>query len=330
MRDAPTRVAIVGAGQWGDQHARAFSSRSDSQVVGIFSRDLSRARGRAARWSTQAYDDIPRMIAETTPDLISVCLPNTGHYAPTLDLIRHGIPLLVEKPLVFDLGEADSLLDEANARDLFFAINFNHRYAAPVVRAKRDLDRLGALSFATWRFGGEGSSAHHPYANLIETQCHGIDLLEYLLGPIDAVSAEMTRAGSTLVVAAHFACGAVGSLVGSYDSSYAYPRTHHVEINGDAGRLLIDDTTRRYEFSTAGSEERTVWEAGYFNDRGRSFHETFDAHLDALIPALRNGARPPVHAEAGRRALRIAYRIIEAFETGGRVTVPPPDLIRAP
>ncbi|MEV1174875.1 Gfo/Idh/MocA family oxidoreductase [Nonomuraea sp. NPDC049784] len=322
---APARVAIVGAGQWGEQHARAFSSRADSRVVGVFSRDLARAERRAARWSTQAYDDVGRMIDETGPDLISVCLPNTEHYAPTLELIARGIPLLVEKPLVFHLDEADRLLDEARARELFFAINFNHRFAEPVVRAERDIDdgRLGDLSFATWRFGGEGSSAHHPYANLIETQCHGIDLLEHLLGPIDAVSAEMTRGGSTLVVAAHFACGAVGSLVGSYDSSYAYPRTHHVEVNGDAGRLLIDDTTRRYEFSTAGSEARTVWEAGYFNDRGRSFHETFDAHLDALMPALRAGAAPPVHAEAGRRALRVAYRIIEAFETGRRVAVPP-------
>lgn len=323
--NAPARVAIVGAGQWGEQHARAFSGRADSRVVGVFSRDLARARRRAARWSTQAYDDVGRMIDETGPDLISVCLPNTEHYAPTLDLIRREIPLLVEKPLVFDLDEADTLLAEARERDLFFAINFNHRYAEPVVRARRDLDagRLGELSFATWRFGGEGGSAHHPHANLIETQCHGLDLLEHLVGPIDAVSAEMTRGGSTLVVAAHFACGAVGSLVGSYDSSYAYPRTHHVEVNGDAGRLLIDDTTRRYEFSAAGSEERTVWEAGYFNDRARSFHETFDAHLDALMPALLAGAAPPVPAEAGRRALRIAYKVIEAFETCRRVGVPP-------
>ncbi|TDD12267.1 Gfo/Idh/MocA family oxidoreductase [Nonomuraea deserti] len=325
----PTRVAVVGAGQWGEQHARAFSSRDDSRLVGVFSRDLARARRRAARWSTRAYDDLARMIDETGPDLISVCLPNTEHYAPTLELIGHGIPLLVEKPLVFHLDEADRLLDAARERDLFFAINLNHRYAEPVVRARRDLDdgRLGDLSFATWRFGGEGGPAdsrgRHPHAGLIETQCHGIDLLEHLLGPIEAVSAEMARGGSTLVVAARFACGAVGSLVGSYDSSYAYPRAHHVEVNGDAGRLLIDDTTRRYEFSPAGSETRTVWEAGYFNDRGRSFHETFDAHLDALMPALRAGAAPPVPAEAGRRALRVAYRIIEAFETGRRVAVAP-------
>ncbi|MFI7134641.1 LysR family transcriptional regulator [Nonomuraea sp. NPDC050153] len=264
-----------------------------------------------------------RMAVHALGLAVESVLPNTEHYRPTLELIGYGIPLLVEKPLVFDLDEADRLLAEAG--DLFFAINFNHRYAGPVVRARRDISdgRLGRLSFATWRFGGEGGSAHHPYANLIETQCHGIDMLEHLLGPIDVISAEMTAGRLTLAVAAHFAGGAVGSLVGSYDSSYAYPRTHHVEVNGDAGRLLIDDTVRQYELSAAGAEARTVWEAGYFNDRARSFHETFDAHLDALVPALRAGAPPPVHAAAGRRALLVAYKIIEAFETGRRVVVPP-------
>ncbi len=55
-----------------------------------------------------------------------------GHFGPTLQIIRAGFPLLVEKPLVFELDEADTLLAEAAERDLFFAINFNHRYARPM------------------------------------------------------------------------------------------------------------------------------------------------------------------------------------------------------
>ena len=80
-----------------------------------------------------------------------------------------------------------------------------------------------------------------PHANLIETQCHGFDMLEHLCGPIESVSAHMTDpAGhgyTTIAVAMTFASGAVGGLVGSYDSSYAYPETHYVEVNGSAGRV---------------------------------------------------------------------------------------------
>ncbi|MFN8465941.1 MAG: Gfo/Idh/MocA family oxidoreductase [Caldilineaceae bacterium] len=134
--------------------------------------------------------------------------------------------------------------------------------------------RLGDLVFAIWRFGGDGSS-DHPHANLIETQCHAFDQLEWLCGPIDSVMAEMTdKTGGgfrTLVLALHFTNGAVGSLIGTYDSSCAYSDTHRLEINGTEGRVVVEDTVRRYAYQAAGNETAEVWQAGYFNDRDRGF-----------------------------------------------------------
>ena len=125
----------------------------------------------------------------------------------------------------------------------------------------------------------------------------------------------------TLSVALHFASGAVGSLVGSYDTSYAYPDTHRVEVSGTKGRLLIEDTVRRYRFSPHDSETSEVWQAGYFNDIDRSFYQTFDRHADALLAAFREGRGPPIHARAGRRALELAVASIESFRGGVRVDV---------
>jgi predicted dehydrogenase len=322
------KVAIVGTGGWAAQHARIFSRRPDTELVGIVGRDEARTATRADAFGTEPFTDIDAMLAATAPDLVSVCLPNEVHYEPTLQLVRAGVPLLVEKPLVFDLGEADTLLREAADRNLFFAINLNHRYAEPVQRAKALIDsgELGDQVFATWRFGGEPNFGTSPHANLIETQVHGIDMLEHLCGPIESVAAQMTdktRPGTftTLAVALKFASGAVGSLVGTYDSSYAYPGTQVVEVNGTAGRLVIEDTVKRLTFSRAGEETREVWEAGYFNDGARTFEYTFDRHVDAVLSALRAGTEPPVHARAGRRALAVALAIVESFERGVRVTV---------
>ena len=128
---------------------------------------------------------------------------------------------------------------------------------------------------------------------------------------------------TTLAVALSFASGAVGTLLGTYDSSYAYPLTHYLEVNGTEGRAFVEDTVRRLRLSRAGSEVAEVWEAGYFNDADRDFHHTFDRHVDAVLDALRTGAPPPVHARAGRRALAVAHAVIEAFETGRRVAVEP-------
>ena len=325
--DEKVRVALVGAGGWGRQHARVLTAHSDVELCAVFGRTREKTQARAREFGIpRAYTDLAEMLDSEKPDFVSISLPNERHFAPTLAVIEAGFPLLVEKPLVFDLAEADALVEAAEERGLFFAINFNHRYAKPVVKARAAIEagRLGRIVFATWRFGGEGGTGH-PHANLIETQCHGFDMLEYLCGPVRSVMAEMTdvtdKGFTTLALALRFESRAVGSFVGSYDSSYAYPGTHHVEVNGTDGHVLIEDTVRRFTFQSRGDETREVWEAGYFNDRDREFHRTFDAHMDALLSAFRAGEPPPISAEAGRRALRVAHAAIRSFETGTRVEV---------
>jgi len=323
---APLRVAVVGAGGWGEQHARIFAARPDTELVAIVGRTPDRVARRAAAYGTTAYTDLEQMLAQARPDLVTVSLPNEGHFEPTLELIRHDVALLVEKPLVFNLDEADQLIDEAARRGLFFAINFNHRYAEAVQRAHAAIasGELGEIVHVTWRFGGEANPGDSPHRNLIETQCHGFDMLEHLAGPISSVMAEMTNktdetAYNTVVIAVAFASRALGSLVGSYDSSYAYPDTQYIEINGTRGRAVIRDTVQELTLSTAGEETHRVWRPGYFNDLGRTFTNTFDRHVEDILTALRAGEEPPIHARCGRRAVELAAASVRSFDDGARV-----------
>ena len=323
------RVAVIGAGGWGEQHARIFSRRPDTELVAVVGRTAAKTEARAAAYGARAYTDIDEMLAVERPDLVTVCLPNEGHFEVTKGLLERNVPLLVEKPLVFSLAEADELVSIARTNGTFFAINFNHRFAEPVLRAKRAIDDglLGEPVFATWRFGGEANLGESPHANLIETQCHGLDMLEHLFGPISSVMAQMTSktygAFSTIAVALEFSNRAVGTMLGSYDSSYAYPDSQLVELNGTLGRAVIHDTVRSLVLSRAGDEVAEVWQAGYFNDEARDFAGTFDRHVDRIIPALRSGEAPPVPATAGRRAVELAIAIIESFDTGRRVSTSP-------
>jgi myo-inositol 2-dehydrogenase/D-chiro-inositol 1-dehydrogenase len=319
-------AGFTSPGSWGLQHARIFATRPDVDFCAIVGRDEKKTKEKAKEFGSKAYVNITDMLEKETPDLVSMCLPNQGHFEATLQVIQAGFPVLVEKPLVFELREAEILMNEAAKRNSFFAINFNHRFAKPLQLAHDDIraGKLGDLTFASWRFGGEGASGH-PHANLIETQCHGFDMLEYLCGPIESVMAEMTdKTGGgfrTLSLALKFVNGAVGSLIGTYDSSYAYSDTHRVEIDGTKGRAVIHDTVKSYTYQPFGSEIREVWQAGYFNDVDREFVRTFDKHVDALLEALKAGERPPIHAEAGYRALLIAHAAIRSYETGSRVNV---------
>lgn len=322
------RVALVGAGGWGQHHARVYSEREDVDFCAVVGRDAARTQAHAAKLGVRAYTDLGAMLDAEQPDLVSLALPNLDHYAPTMQVIQAGVPLIVEKPLVFDLREADALLDEAAKRGLFFAVVFNHRYARPVQMAKQAVEsnQTGDITYAMWHWAGNWEP-NHPHMALIESHCHGFDMLEYLCGPIASVSCEMSdKTGfgfRSVALALRFNSGAVGSMVGGYDSSFAYKPQHLLEINGTAGRVLVEDTVQKYTFQERGAETRTVWEAGFFNDRDRSFDQTMNRYFDTTLDAFRRGEAPPVHATAGRRALQLALAAIESFESGKRMATFP-------
>ena len=154
------RVAVVGTGEWwGREHARVFAARADVELCAIVGRTAAKTERRAAEFATRPYIDLDEMLDEQRARSRVACACRTRVTStPRCSVIEAGVPLLVEKPLVFDLEEADSLLPRPPQRELFFAINFNHRYARAVQLARgRDRVRHARRrwSFATWRFGGD-------------------------------------------------------------------------------------------------------------------------------------------------------------------------------
>src|SRR5260221_543829 len=123
------KVCLAGAGVWGWQHARVFSERPDVTLCAVAGRNREKTEARAAEFGLRAYTNLPEMLDKEKPDLVSLSLPNLEHFQATLEVIQAGYPLLAEKPLVFDLAEADRLLAEAKKRKVFFA-SANNRSAS--------------------------------------------------------------------------------------------------------------------------------------------------------------------------------------------------------
>lgn len=322
------KVAIVGAGGWGYQHARAFSEREDTRLVAVYGRTAQRTKKRADQFHVPYYTDLKEMLRKEKPDLVSVCLPAQHTFEATAAIIEEGIPLFVEKPLAYKLEEAEGLIRMAEEKNLFFAIDFEQRYSVPCLKAKQAIEegRLGKLVFAHWRFGHGWfpKFIDHPHTNLIEAQCHGINMLESLVGPMESVMAEMTDNGgrnsfSTFTMAIRFKNGAVGSFLATLDANEHNELSQLIEIGGVDGRILIEDNVKRYSFQQTNSDMAEVWTAGFFEDDKRSFHKSVDRLIDDMLTSFKKGEEPPVHAREGLRALKIAYAAIESYETGKRV-----------
>lgn len=324
---AKLRIALIGSGYWGRHHARLYRERSDTELCAIVGRS-ERSSELATALATGFYRDLDRMLEEERPDLVCVCVPYQQQASVALQVIRRGFPLLIEKPLAASTADAEVLLREADERGLFFAINFNHRYARPfqLARAAILAGRVGDPSFAVWRFGGAWDPGH-PTGTLIESLCHGFDMLEHLVAPVSSVMCEMTdKTGAgfrSVVLSLRLADASIASAIGSYDSAFEYPFAHYFELNGTRGRIFIQDTVRKFTYTPRGSETSETWEAGLFNDQARSFARMMESHLDELLAAFKAGQPPPVHARCGLRALQIAEAAMVSHREGRRVVITP-------
>lgn len=325
--DKKQKVAVIGTGNWGLNHAKVYSRSNVAELSCIVGRTESKVKERAEHFNVPHFTNIKTMMNKIKPDLVSVALPGMKCYETLMELINEGVPIITEKPLTYDLKLADRLMNEAEKKNVFLGVNFIHRYAKPVQLAYDAIqdNKIGKIAFIVWKLGQYGVCRNHIYENLIETQCHGLDLLEYLCGEIESVQAEMNkisnRGFTTTGITLKFKNGAVGTYLGTYDAMERYRPSQYLEVNGTLGRIYIEDFVRKYTIQNMGNEFLEEWKSSLFNEVDRSILFSFDKHINAVVHALTEKKKPPIGAQAGFRTLLLASKIIESFETGQRIFI---------
>src|SRR5262249_61339878 len=104
---ARLRLAVIGVGHRGKEHARVLSGLADVELVGVADVNADQAHGVARRLGTRAYTDFRPLLGRV--DAVSVAVPTTRHFAVASEFLRRGTPVLVGKPLAPDLAQAGAL-----------------------------------------------------------------------------------------------------------------------------------------------------------------------------------------------------------------------------
>src|ERR1039457_1513744 len=105
------RVAVIGAGAFGQNHCRVVHESARAQLVAIVDTDAARANEAAARYETLALTDARDLRGKI--DAAIVAAPPTVHADIGCYLLDAGIDVLVEKPIATDLASADRLIEAA-------------------------------------------------------------------------------------------------------------------------------------------------------------------------------------------------------------------------
>lgn len=184
------RVAIIGSGDMGRQHAAAWNSREDAKVVAVC--DLLEDRRNDLAQSTGAtpYLAYRDAITHEGVNVISICTPVCFHSEIGICAAEHGCHVLSEKPLALTLDQADAVIAAARANHVLLSTSLQYR-GWPRYKKYRELFEQGAfeepifMRFADVREVRPKTDMHRKSRNggpIIDMAGHYFDLARYITG----------------------------------------------------------------------------------------------------------------------------------------------------
>src|SRR2546421_6386319 len=98
------RVAVVGVGHLGKEHARILAGMDDVDLIGVADAHFEQAQAVAHKVGTKPYREFWPLV--NLVDAVCVVTPTTLHASIASEFLRRSIPVLVEKPLTPTVTEA--------------------------------------------------------------------------------------------------------------------------------------------------------------------------------------------------------------------------------
>lgn len=126
------KVAVIGVGHLGKEHARIFSHLPQVELVGVVDTDLQRAQEAAGLYGTSAYGNVKSIIDKI--DAASIVVPTDRHLEVAEKLLNSGKNLLVEKPITRTVADAQKLVKLAKKKRLFLQVGHVERFN-PIIQA---------------------------------------------------------------------------------------------------------------------------------------------------------------------------------------------------
>ena len=142
------KVAIIGAGHIARIHAPEITAQPENELVAVLDHDLSRARSLASELNVaRCYQDMSTMMEEQKPGVVHVLTQPQQHAELSIEAMKHGCHVLVEKPMALHAEDAQRMIDAARQNKVRLCVNHNMVFEPTIQRAVKlatdgDLGRI--------------------------------------------------------------------------------------------------------------------------------------------------------------------------------------------
>lgn len=324
----PLNVACLGMGWWSDVLADAIVRSGKLKIAACYTRSEEKRAKFAAKYGCRAAPSYESILADRSIEAIINTTPNNVHLETTRAAAEAGKHVFLDKPIANTVAEGRAITAACRKHGVVLALGYQRRREGPFRWIKRQIDdgafgklvnaeanisrdRLGKIDLSSWRYTAAGM----PGGVMLQIGIHYIDVLEYLVGPIKAVSgslAQLVLPGDNPDVASLIIEHENGAL-STLNASYASASEHYVmNVYGKEASAYYD-FHQGLRFLKRGSEKSEPVQVPKV--------DTFVDELEEFAAAVRGGPAPEMGGEGGTRSLAVIRAGIKSAREGRRVQV---------
>ncbi len=259
---AAKKVGIIGLGDIAQKaYLPVLAAHSGVEIGGVMSRSAETVErvGRSLRVAGR-YTSLDRLLGEQELDAVFVHSPTETHYEIVMRCLQAGVPVYVDKPLSYDIGESEEMAACALETGKLLAVGFNRRFAPLYAEAKAWMEAAGGFRLCTAEKHRTRQQKHGAKQTLYDDLIHMMDLVLWLSGEAEPAAhyRQQTDAEGRLL----WAAGTLALSSGQGEATFSMVRSAGMDLE-------------RLELHGGGRSARVVnLEQGVFAEAGGAARET--------------------------------------------------------
>ncbi len=328
MTRAPLKVACLGMGWWSDVLADAIVRSGKLQIVACYTRSAQKREAFAAKYGCRAAPSYAAILGDRSIEAIINTTPNNVHLETTAAAAAAGKHVFLDKPIANTVADGNAITAACREAGVALALGYQRRRESHFRWVRRQIDagvfgklvnaeanisrdRLGKIDLASWRYTADSM----PGGVMLQIGIHYADVLEYLLGPVMAVSGRFVRLvlpGDNPDVASlvlEHENGALSTLNASYASASEY---YLLNIYGKEASAYYD-LFQGLRFLKRGTDRADPVPCAK--------NDAIAEELEEFASAARGETRPEMDGASATRSLAVLLAGIKSAREGRRVEV---------
>lgn len=305
------RVAVVGVGQIGKEHARIYASLPQVRLVGVADVDQDRGDAIARRYGVPSYTDYRPLLDQV--EAVSVAVPTESHCAIACEFLRRGVSVLVEKPIARTLDEADEMIRQAAATGALLQVGHLERFN-PSVRLLTQM--VTEPKFFEVHRLGVFTERSLDIDVVLDLMIHDLDIvLSLVRAPVTEVKAVgvpiLTSSVDIANARLEFADGCVANLTASRISR---EKIRKLRIFQPHTYISLDYSESHLDVVTLQPSESGLKPTIHSQRLEVEKYEPLRAQIESFLECVRQKKQPLVSGKDGRRALDLALAVVRRIE----------------